>query len=195
MRFRKTYSLIPGVKVNLTPNGLSTTIGKGPVSINTGSHGTFANVHIPGTPFWDRIKLNTKVGETLKDQITAIAQDCKGWFGFSMDTTAFLHRAHSLFSRVQTEWNEFVFPPSPFVISPAELEAFVDYGMSIAECVRWYVLSSGHAERFGSVIEEDFAIINNSLSDVRSGDVAALKQFHENIASFIRVQLRMFEDN
>jgi hypothetical protein len=58
MRFRKIFNLFPGVKLNMTQHGVSTTLGKGTVSINAGPQGTFANVHVPGTPFWDRKKLS-----------------------------------------------------------------------------------------------------------------------------------------
>jgi hypothetical protein len=58
MRFRKIFNLFPGVKLNMTQHGVSTTLGKGPVSINVGPQGTFANVHVPGTPFWERKKLS-----------------------------------------------------------------------------------------------------------------------------------------
>lgn len=192
MRFRRAFTVLPGVKVNITPNGLSTTIGKGPLSINTGSHGTFANVHVPGTPFWDRIKLTLNSGETLEDKLTSIGKECSGWF--SRDTTTFLRRGHRLFSDVQKEWGAIEFPPPPFVISPAELDTFVDYGMSIAKCVRWYILNSGDGttQAFKDVVESDYSVLTSQLAEVRSGDVAAIKQFHENIATFIRVQLRLF---
>jgi hypothetical protein len=48
-RFRKSFKLFPGVRVNLSKSGLSTTIGQGPFSVNVGPRGTSANISIPGT--------------------------------------------------------------------------------------------------------------------------------------------------
>jgi hypothetical protein len=58
-RFRKSFQVIPGVKLNLTARGLSATVGGSPVSINFGSRGTYANVRIPGTGIWDRVGLES----------------------------------------------------------------------------------------------------------------------------------------
>jgi hypothetical protein len=57
-RFRKSFQVIPGVKLNLTARGLSATVGGSPVSINFGSRGTYANVRLPGTGIWDRVRLD-----------------------------------------------------------------------------------------------------------------------------------------
>src|SRR5438067_863936 len=48
-RFRKSFRIIPGVRLNVSARGVSATIGGGPVSLNVGSHGAFANVSLPGT--------------------------------------------------------------------------------------------------------------------------------------------------
>lgn len=58
-RFRKSFQVIPGIKLNLTARGLSATVGGSPVSINFGSRGTYANVRIPGTGVWDRVRLDS----------------------------------------------------------------------------------------------------------------------------------------
>lgn len=48
-RYRKTISLVPGVRININRHGFSTTIGPRGANINIGPHGTFANASIPGT--------------------------------------------------------------------------------------------------------------------------------------------------
>jgi len=57
-RFRKTFKVIPGVRLNLTRNGLSATLGAAPFSVNVGPKGTYANMSIPGTGIWDRERLD-----------------------------------------------------------------------------------------------------------------------------------------
>lgn len=51
-RFRKTFKVLPGVKLNLTARGLSATLGAAPFSINIGPKGVYRNVSIPGTGIW-----------------------------------------------------------------------------------------------------------------------------------------------
>jgi hypothetical protein len=48
-RFRKTIKLFPGVKLNLSKSGISTSIGGRGATINVGKHGTKATIGIPGT--------------------------------------------------------------------------------------------------------------------------------------------------
>lgn len=57
-RFRKTFKLLPGVKLNLTRHGLSATLGAAPFSLNVGPRGVYRNVSIPGTGLWSRERLD-----------------------------------------------------------------------------------------------------------------------------------------
>ncbi len=57
-RFRTSFKVIPGVRINLTNRGFSTTIGVAPFSVNIGPHGTHANISIPGTGLSNRIRLD-----------------------------------------------------------------------------------------------------------------------------------------
>ena len=57
-RFRKTFKIMPGLKLNLTPRGLSATIGASPFSVNIGPRGVYRNVGIPGTGLWTRDRLD-----------------------------------------------------------------------------------------------------------------------------------------
>jgi len=57
-RFRKTFKVLPGVKLNLTRYGLSATVGASPLSVNLGPRGVYANMGIPGTGVWNRERLD-----------------------------------------------------------------------------------------------------------------------------------------
>ena len=48
-RFRKSIKLFPGVRLNLSKSGVSTSIGRPGATINIGQRGTRATVGIPGT--------------------------------------------------------------------------------------------------------------------------------------------------
>src|ERR1700693_2017061 len=58
-RFRKSFKVLPGVRLNLTKRGLSATVGAAPFSVNFGPRGVYSNVSIPGTGLWDRERLDT----------------------------------------------------------------------------------------------------------------------------------------
>ena len=58
-RFRKSFKLLPGLKLNLTRHGLSATLGAAPFSLNVGPRGVYGNVSIPGTGVWDRERLDS----------------------------------------------------------------------------------------------------------------------------------------
>lgn len=50
VRFRKTWSILPGVKINLSKTGVSTSIGGKGATINVGSQGRrMITLGIPGT--------------------------------------------------------------------------------------------------------------------------------------------------
>lgn len=49
MRFRKSFKLAPGVRLNLSKSGVSTTFGGRGASVNIGRRGTRATVGLPGT--------------------------------------------------------------------------------------------------------------------------------------------------
>ncbi|MBX9599562.1 MAG: DUF4236 domain-containing protein [Bryobacteraceae bacterium] len=57
-RFRKSFKLLPGIKLNLTSRGLSATIGASPFSVNVGPRGVYGNVSIPGTGVSARQRLD-----------------------------------------------------------------------------------------------------------------------------------------
>jgi len=55
--FRKRITIAPGVKLNLSKKGVSTTFGIRGASINVGKNGTFLNTGIPGTGLYRRQKI------------------------------------------------------------------------------------------------------------------------------------------
>lgn len=57
-RFRKRAKIFPGVYLNFSKSGISTTIGPRGASINIGSDGAYLNTGIPGTGFYNRTKIS-----------------------------------------------------------------------------------------------------------------------------------------
>jgi Bacterial SH3 domain. len=49
LRFRRTVKLLPGVRLNLSRSGVSTTVGVRGASVTVGKQGTYANVGLPGS--------------------------------------------------------------------------------------------------------------------------------------------------
>jgi len=48
-RFRKTFSILPGVRVNLSKTGVSSSIGGNGATVNVGKNGPMVTLGIPGT--------------------------------------------------------------------------------------------------------------------------------------------------
>jgi hypothetical protein len=48
-RFRKSFTVIPGLRLNLSKSGLSASIGGAPFTLNVGPHGLMGTASIPGT--------------------------------------------------------------------------------------------------------------------------------------------------
>ncbi len=55
--FRKSVKILPGVRLNFSRSGVSTTIGVRGASVNLGRRGTFLNTGIPGTGIWRRDRI------------------------------------------------------------------------------------------------------------------------------------------
>src|SRR6266404_3149368 len=56
-RFRKSFKLAPGVRMNLSGSGLSWTLGPRGASVGIGKRGTFLNSGIPGTGLSSRQRI------------------------------------------------------------------------------------------------------------------------------------------
>lgn len=48
-RFRKSFSVLPGIKINLSKTGVSTSLGGHGATVNIGKNGPNATIGIPGT--------------------------------------------------------------------------------------------------------------------------------------------------
>lgn len=73
MRFRRRAKLFPGVYLNFSKSGISTTIGVPGASINFSKKGTYLNTGIPGTGIYDR----QKIGVGKKDKQAVPQTDAK----------------------------------------------------------------------------------------------------------------------
>ena len=71
LRYRKRVKVAPGVYLNLSKSGVSTTLkaGKG-VSVSMGENGTYLNTGIPGTGLYSRQKIS---GTTMKNMKRPVA--------------------------------------------------------------------------------------------------------------------------
>jgi uncharacterized protein DUF4236 len=57
-RFRKSFRIIPGVRLNVSRSGTSVTLGGAPFSVNLGPHGLHGTASIPGTGISYRQRLD-----------------------------------------------------------------------------------------------------------------------------------------
>jgi hypothetical protein len=57
-QYRTSFKVFPGLRLNVSSRGLSATIGASPFSVNLGSHGTYANLSIPGTGLRKRVRID-----------------------------------------------------------------------------------------------------------------------------------------
>ena len=62
-RFRKSISIIPGVRVNLSNSGLGLSLGPRGASVSVGRSGVYANLGLPGTGLSYRTRLDSKRGQ------------------------------------------------------------------------------------------------------------------------------------
>lgn len=58
--FRKRIKIAPGVHLNLSKGGVSTSIGPKGAKISIGKNGTYLNTSIPGTGLYSRQKISGK---------------------------------------------------------------------------------------------------------------------------------------
>ncbi len=65
MRFRKSVTLMKGVKLNASKSGVSFTVGGKGISLNLGKKGVFLNTSLPGTGLYDRKRIDTLITKKL----------------------------------------------------------------------------------------------------------------------------------
>lgn len=61
-RFRKRIKILPGVRINLSKSGISTTVGVRGASVTFGPNGTYVNTGIPGTGIYSRERISRRSG-------------------------------------------------------------------------------------------------------------------------------------
>lgn len=79
-KFRKRIKIIPGIHLNISRKGISTTIGVRGASINIGPNGTYLNTGIPGTGIYDRQRIsgNPRVNATITPAVNTIPNSYPG---------------------------------------------------------------------------------------------------------------------
>ncbi len=68
-RFRKSINVMPGVRLNLSKSGVSTTIGARGASGTMGKRGVYSNVGIPGTGVSFRQRLDQSSQRSTRSKI------------------------------------------------------------------------------------------------------------------------------
>ena len=76
LRFRKSWSILPGVKVNLSKTGVSTSLGGHGATVNLGTRSRSATIGIPGTGLSYRMPLG---GTVVLLIVVAIAVLAVAW--------------------------------------------------------------------------------------------------------------------
>lgn len=71
MNYRKRIKILPGVTINLSKSGISTTIGTKGFSVNVGQNGAYLNTGIPGTGLYQRHKIGNINNSSLRFKIAA----------------------------------------------------------------------------------------------------------------------------
>lgn len=61
VRFRKTWTIFPGVKINLSKTGISTSIGGHGATVNVGTRSRTITLGIPGTGLSYRVSLSMTI--------------------------------------------------------------------------------------------------------------------------------------
>ncbi len=85
-RFRKTFSILPGVLVNLSKTGVSSSIGGHGATVNVGKNGPMVTLGIPGTG----LSYRTPVGLALVIILLLIAAVAGLAYLFAPDTVRML---------------------------------------------------------------------------------------------------------
>jgi len=74
MRFRKRAKLFPGVYINFSGSGISTTVGVPGLSLSLSKRGTYLNTSIPGTGLYDRQRIDGGGRKEAKNSIVVQPQ-------------------------------------------------------------------------------------------------------------------------
>ena len=74
LRFSKRIKIAPGIRLNISGSGVSTTFGGRGLSVNTGRRGTHANVGLPGTGLGSRHKLSAASSQRAPKSATKVSE-------------------------------------------------------------------------------------------------------------------------
>lgn len=78
VNFRKRIKIIPGVRLNVSKGGISTSVGVKGASVTTGKNGTYANTGIPGTGLYSRKKISGSRRDSAEQQPDLNVADSEG---------------------------------------------------------------------------------------------------------------------
>jgi len=78
-RFQKRFSILPGVRLNLSKSGLSTSLGPRGADVNIGRNGVTTNAGIPGTGISYRSKLGGAKGKSGGIGVLAVVAGLSFW--------------------------------------------------------------------------------------------------------------------
>ncbi len=67
MRYRNRIKLAPGLNINLSKSGISTTVGPRGASVNIGKSEAYLNTGIPGTGLYNRTKISSSQKNSLNN--------------------------------------------------------------------------------------------------------------------------------
>lgn len=81
--YRKRIKIIPGVHLNISRKGISTTIGVRGASLNIGPNGTYLNTSIPGLGIYNRQRISLRL-VSLSDRKPM----CRKWLRWSRKIAA-----------------------------------------------------------------------------------------------------------
>jgi Protein of unknown function (DUF4236)/Putative peptidoglycan binding domain len=71
-RFHRSVKLLPGVRLNFSRSGLSTTVGMRGASVNFGRLGTYLNTGIPGSGLSWRTRIDRHAGEAESGEVPTV---------------------------------------------------------------------------------------------------------------------------
>ena len=78
-RFQKRIKIAPGLRLNISKTGISTTVGRNGASVNIGKTGTHSTVGIPGTGLSHRTKHQTAADTIAADEPHGAAAALPTW--------------------------------------------------------------------------------------------------------------------
>ena len=84
-RFRKSFSPLPGIRLTLSPSGISTSAGVGPIRLTAGPRGAALNVNAPGTGLSLRQPLYSDEPKSTHDLLDPLAPRVTTRQPFSQD--------------------------------------------------------------------------------------------------------------